>query len=212
MKLLEEISQKVQKGDLNGVQLLVEQALKSNIEALDILNSGLIKGMAVVGQKFKNNEIFIPEVLIAANAMKGGMQILKPYLTETNLTKKGKVLIGTVKGDLHDIGKNLVCMMLEGAGFEVIDLGINVPKEKFIEYAAKENPDVLGMSALLTTTMVYMPEVIEGLKQSGLRDDIKVIVGGAPVTEEYARNIGSDGYAPDAGSAVELVKNLLQVE
>jgi len=163
-----------------------------------------------VSEKFKNNEIFIPEVLISARAMNAGLDILKPLLMESNVQPKGKVVIGTVKGDLHDIGKNIVAMLLQGAGFDVIDLGADVPKEKFLEFVKKEKADILGMSALLTTTMLYMKEMIKALKKEGIRQDVKVIIGGAPVTESYAAQIEADGYAPDAASAVDLSKRLLK--
>lgn len=209
MKILEEIADEVQKGNSASVEELTKRALSQNISAEEILNSGLIEGMNIVSEKFKNNEIFIPEVLVSAKAMNIGLEILKPLLAEAKVVSKGKVVIGTVKGDLHDIGKNIVGMMLQGAGFDVVDLGADVPKEKFLEFARKEQADILGMSALLTTTMVYMKEVIEALKDAGLRHDVKVIIGGAPITESYAAQINADGYAPDAASAVDLTKSLL---
>jgi len=209
MSVLEKISESLQKGDAKEVEELVKKAINENIPAVDILNEGLIRGMNVLGVKFKNNEVFIPEVLVAAQAMKAGVELIKPLLSESNVTSKGKFMIGTVKGDLHDIGKNLVIIMMKGAGFDVVDLGVNVSKEKFIEAIVKENPDILGMSALLTTTMTYMKEVIDELQNRQLRDKIKVIVGGAPITAEFAEEIGADGYSPDAGSAVELVSSLI---
>jgi 5-methyltetrahydrofolate--homocysteine methyltransferase len=207
---LDKIADEVQKGNSESVEGLIKQALSGDIPAEDILNNGLIKGMEIVSAKFKNNEIFIPEVLVSAKAMNAGLAIVKPLLAEANVKPQGKVVIGTVRGDLHDIGKNIVAMMLKGAGLEVIDLGADVPKEKFLEFVKKESTNVLGMSALLTTTMLYMKEVIEAVKNEGLRQDIKVIIGGAPVTEAYAAQIGADGYAPDAVSAVDLTKRLLK--
>jgi len=210
MAILEEIAIGVEKGDSASVHSLTEKALAQNIPAVDILNNGLVSGMGVISEKFKNNEVFIPEVLISAKAMKAGMELLKSLLAEANVESKGKVVIGTVKGDLHDIGKNIVAMLLEGAGFEVIDLGGDVPKEKFLEFAEKENADILGMSALLTSTMVYMREVIEALENANLKPKVKVIIGGAPITQSFADQIKADGYAPDAASAIDLAKGLLE--
>ena len=209
MKIFVEIAGEVQKGNSTSIEVLTKKALSQNISAEEILNNGLVEGMNIVGEKFKNNEIFIPEVLISAKAMNSGLEILKPLLAEAKVKSKGKVVIGTVKGDLHDIGKNIVAMMLQGAGFDVVDLGADVSKEKFLEFAKNENADILGMSALLTTTMIYMKETIETLKDADLKKDIKVIIGGAPVTESYAAQIDADGYAPDAASAVDLSKKLL---
>ncbi len=209
MKILEEMSDEVQKGNSDSVEVLVERALSQDMSAEEILNGGLVEGMNTVSEKFKNNEIFIPEVLISAKAMSGGLEILKPLLAEANVKSKGKVVIGTVKGDLHDIGKNIVAMLLQGAGFDVVDLGADVPLEKFVEFVRKERADVVGMSALLTTTMIAMKEIIEALRNAGLRENVKVIIGGAPVTESYAAQIQADGYAPDAATAVDLTKRLL---
>ena len=209
MAILEDLAAEVIKGDAGVVKNLTEEALSQNISAEEVLNSGLVAGMNVIGKQFKNNEVFIPEVLVAARAMKAGMQIIRPLLAEANVEPLGKVIIGTVGGDLHDIGKNIVAMLLEGAGFEVLDLGADVTKEKFLEFAEKENPDVLGMSALLTTTMVFMKDMVQSLEESGLKDKIKVIVGGAPITQSYADEIRADGYAPDAASAVDLVKRVM---
>lgn len=209
MAILEDLAAEVIKGDAGVVKNLTEEALSQNISAEEVLNSGLVAGMNVIGERFKSNEIFIPEVLVAARAMKAGMQIIRPLLAEANVEPLGKVIIGTVGGDLHDIGKNIVAMLLEGAGFEVLDLGADVTKEKFLEFAEKENPDVLGMSALLTTTMVFMKDMVQSLEESGLKDKIKVIVGGAPITQSYADEIRADGYAPDAASAVDLVKSVM---
>jgi len=209
MAIFEQIADEVIKGQADSVKELVNQALSENISAEDVLNNGLVAGMNVVSEKFKNNEFFIPEVLVSARAMTAGLDILNPLLAEANVKSKGKVVIGTVKGDLHDIGKNIVGMMLQGAGYEIVDLGADVPKEKFIEYTQKEGANMVGMSALLTTTMIYMKEIIQGLKDAGLRDNVKVIIGGAPVTQAYADQIEADGYAPDAASAIDLAKDLL---
>lgn len=210
MDTFQEIIKKIEKGDANAIKSLVEKAVADNITANDILNNGLVKGMSNIGEKFKNNEVYIPEVLIAARAMKAGLDIIKPLLAEAKTESKGKIAIGTIKGDLHDIGKNIVCIMLEGAGYDVIDLGIDLPKEKFIEAVQKDGVDILGLSALLTTTMSYMKEIIDAVDQSGLKDKVKVIIGGAPITQAYADEINADGYAPDAATAVDVVKQLLQ--
>jgi len=207
LAILEDLAAVVIKGDADAAKSLTEEAVSQNTSAEDILNMGLVAGMNVISGRFKNNEIFIPEVLVAARAMKAGMLIIRPLLAEASVESLGKIIIGTCGGDLHDIGKNIVAMLLEGAGFEVIDLGADVPKEKFIESAKKENPDVLGMSALLTTTMGFMKDMVEALEEAGLKDKIKVIVGGAPITQSYADEIRADGYAPDAASAVDLVKS-----
>ena len=209
MEILEEIADEVQRGNSASVEVLTKKAISQDISAEEILNNGLVEGMNVVSEKFKNNEIFIPEVLISARSMNSGLEIIKPILAEAKVKSKGKVVIGTVKGDLHDIGKNIVAMMLKGAGFDVVDLGADVSKEKFLEFVKNERADILGMSALLTTTMIYMKETIETLKNAGLRQDVKVIVGGAPVTKSYAAQIDADGYASNAATAVELTKKLL---
>jgi len=210
MKILKDITVNVEKGDSATVKELTKTALSQKIGAEEILNDGLVKGMDVIGIKFKKNEIFIPEVLIATRAMKAGMDIIRPYFTEEKNESKGKIVIGTVKGDLHDIGKKIVCMILESEGFEVVDIGIDVPKEKFLTSIKKESPDIIGMSALLTTTMAYMREVIEAVEKAKLKQNVKIIIGGAPITQSFADEIKVDGYAPDAVSAVELVKNLLK--
>ncbi|MGC8930378.1 MAG: cobalamin B12-binding domain-containing protein [Dictyoglomus sp.] len=206
---LEEIANAVIAGNRKKVQELVSKALEKGLNPEEIINNGLLAGMSVIGERFKNNEIFVPEVLVAARAMQAGMDILKPLIAKNSGIIKGKVVIGTVKGDLHDIGKNLVSMMLEGAGYEVIDLGIDVPPEKFVGAIREYNPDIVGMSALLTTTMPYMKVTIDVLEKEGVRRKVKVIVGGAPVTESFAKEIGADGYAPDAPSAVDLVNQLM---
>ncbi|GAI93687.1 unnamed protein product, partial [marine sediment metagenome] len=176
----------------------------------EILNNGLMPGMNVVGKKFKANEMYIPEVLVAARAMHASMDVIKPLLIESDAPTRGNVVIGTVQGDLHDIGKNLVAMMLEGGGFTVIDLGVDVSAERFVEEAKKNNANIVGMSALLTTTMTGMKEVVEIFRADAKVKDVKVIVGGAPLTQEYADSIGADGYAPDAASAVDLATDLLK--
>ncbi|MGQ9509692.1 MAG: cobalamin B12-binding domain-containing protein [Thermodesulfobacteriota bacterium] len=197
------------KGKIDEVKKLAQQALDTGDSAEMILKNGLIQAMDRIGVKFKNGEIYIPEVLIAARAMHAGMAILKPFLSQSTVTLSGKVIIGTVKGDLHDIGKNLVVMMLEGSGLEVVDLGIDVPADKFIEAIKQHQPQILGMSALLTTTMREMKNTIQAIERAGFKNQVKTIVGGAPVTEKFAREIGADGYAPDAASAVGLVKSLI---
>ena len=197
-------------GKADAVKELTQKALDDGVSPGEVLNEGLIKGMNVVGERFKNNEFYVPEVLIAARAMHAGMDILKPALADSGVQPIGKVLLGTVKGDLHDIGKNLVAMMLEGAGFEVVDLGIDVPPEKFVE-AVKEGGDVVAMSALLTTTMTAMKTTLEALEEAGVRDKIKTIIGGAPVTQNYADEIGADGYARDAASAADKAKEVMGI-
>ena len=208
MEILNQIAELLEKGEDKSVHDLTEQALKNGIPATQILNQALIAGMDVIGEKFRAHEIFLPDVLLAARAMQAGMELLKPLLTLAEQSGLGKVVIGTVKGDLHDIGKNLVGIMLKGAGFEVIDLGKDVSPEKFVETAINEKAGIIGMSALLTTTMPVMNNVVELLKQKKLKDQIKVIVGGAPASEEFAAEIGADAYAFDAASAVERVKQL----
>ncbi len=209
MALLEEISSALKDGKVNEVQEGVRNALAEGIEPEKILNEGLLEAMSVIGEKFKNNEIFVPEVLIAARAMNGGMEILKPRLIESGVKARGTVVLGTVKGDLHDIGKNLVKMMMEGAGFEVKDLGTDVGVDEFVETVKNEQPDVVGMSALLTTTMGNMQDVIKALEEAGLRDNVFVMIGGAPVTDKYAIEIGADAYSKDAASAATTAKEVI---
>ncbi len=196
-------------GDNVKSKEVTQELVDSGIDAQEILNEGLVAGMNVVGKRFKANEMYIPEVLIAARAMHAAMDILKPLLSESGAQSKGTILVGTVQGDLHDIGKNLVCMMLEGGGFNVVDIGVDVPNDKFVEEVKKNNVKVLGLSALLTTTMPVMKEVIEALQSDSETKDVKVVVGGAPLTQEYADSIGAAGYAPDASSAVDVVEELL---
>jgi 5-methyltetrahydrofolate--homocysteine methyltransferase len=211
MKMIdtEKLYTALSQGKTDGVEKLVQEALERGESAERILKDGLIPAMDRIGIKFKNGEIYIPEVLIAARAMHAGMAVLKPILSKSTSSMAGKVVIGTVKGDFHDIGKNLVIMMLEGGGFEVVDLGIDVPIDRFIEAIRKDEPQVVGLSALLTTTMREMKNIIQAFETAGLRNQVKVIVGGAPVTEKFAKEIGAEGYAPDAASAVDVVKSLL---
>ena len=205
---LNALAEAVINGKQDDVASLVQAAIDDGDDVAKVLSEGLIAGMAVVGRKFKANEFYVPEVLIAARAMHKGMDILEPKLAEAGVQPIAKVAIGTVKGDLHDIGKNLVCMMLRGGGYEVMDLGIDVPPEKYVE-AVQSGAKVVGLSALLTTTMPQMQAVIDAMKEAGVRDQTKVMIGGAPVTQNYADEIGADGYAPDAASAVDTAKELL---
>lgn len=206
MAIIEEISEFLQKGRAKNVKTLVQQALDEGVDPKAILNEGLLSGMMIIGEKFKNNEVFVPEVLVAARAMNAGITILEPKLIEIGNEPVGVAVIGTVKGDLHDIGKNLVTMMLKGAGFEVHDIGIDVETEAFIDKAEEVGADVICMSALLTTTMPNMQLVIDALKEKGLRDKYIVMVGGAPVNESFAQQIGADYYTPDAATAAEVAK------
>lgn len=207
MEILEEMSSFLQKGRAKNVKALVSQALGEGIDPKAILNEGLLSGMMVIGEKFKKNEVFVPEVLVAARAMNAGLTILEPKLVEVGNEPVGKVVIGTVKGDLHDIGKNLVAMMLKGAGFEVFDIGVDADPEKFISEAEEKGADVICMSALLTTTMPNMKVVIDQLQEKGLRDKYIVMVGGAPVNEAFAQQIGADYYTPDAATAAEVARD-----
>lgn len=209
MELLQKISEELQKGNYEEVPKFVQEALNANIPPSKILSDGLVAGMDVVGEKFRRDEFFMPEVLISARAMQAGMNILRPKLIETGAKLAGKIVLGTVKGDLHDIGKNLVGMLMEGAGFQVIDLGIDVPSERFVEAVKMNRPNILGLSSLLTTTMPKMKEVIESLVEAGVRGRVKVMVGGAPVTEKFAKDVGADAYAPEAASAVEKARELI---
>jgi len=206
MAIIDSISEAVQKGKAKDVVTFIEQALSEGISAKDILDNGLLRGMSLLGEKFKNNEVFVPQVLIAARALNKGTEALKPRLVEAGVKPIGKVVICTVKGDLHDIGKNLVRMMLEGAGFEVIDLGVDVDENRIVEAVKEHQPQVLCLSALLTTTMTQQGVVVEALKTSGLRDKVKVMVGGAPVTQSFCESIQADAYSPDAASAAETAK------
>lgn len=213
MSTLLEISENLQKGKAKVVKELVNKALEEKIPAKEILEQGLLSAMELVGEKFKNNEVYVPEVLVAARAMNMGVEVLKPFLTEGEQSFKGKVCLGTVHGDLHDIGKNLVKIMMEGKGLEVIDLGTDVTPETFIHTVIQENCQIICCSALLTTTMSVMGDVVKAAEEAGIRDKVKIMIGGAPVTEEFCRQIGADVYTSDAASAadaaVELCKSLL---
>ena len=209
MSTLTEISEAMQRGRAKLIKTLVPQALEEGIPAQEILQDGLLAGMDVGGRKFKANEIFVPEVLVAARAMNVGAELLKPYLSEAGVEPKGKVILGTVKGDLHDIGKNLVRMMLEGKGLTVIDLGVDVPPEKFIESAIENDCKIICCSALLTTTMPVMGEVVEKAVEAGVRDKVKIMIGGAPVTEAFGQSINADAYTPDATTCAEVAMQLL---
>ena len=203
MELLEQISENLQKGRAKAVKELVQQAVDQGLSPEQILEEGLLSGMNVVGEKFKKNEVFVPEVLVAARAMNMGTQVLKPLLVQEGVQATGRVCIGTVKGDLHDIGKNLVKMMMEGKGLEVIDLGTDVPPETFVKTAVEQHCQIICCSALLTTTMGVMGEVVKLAQEAGIRDQVKIMVGGAPVTESFAAQIGADKYTSDAASAAD---------
>ena len=207
--ILKEIYDGVMSGSAGEVPLKVKAALEAGLPPATILNEGMIAAMNTVGKLFEEGEFFVPEMLISARAMQAGLAVLKPKLALADIKATGRVVAGTVKGDLHDIGKNLVCMLLEGAGFEVIDLGTDVTPDKFVEVIKEGRADLVALSALLTTTMPNMRATIEGLKAAGLRDKAKVMIGGAPVTQTYADQIGADGYAPDASRAVALAKSLM---
>jgi 5-methyltetrahydrofolate--homocysteine methyltransferase len=207
--LIKDIFDGIVDGQAPFVAQKVQQALDSGVDPGVILNQGMIAAMAEVGKRFEEGEFFVPEMLIAARAMQSGLALLKPHLQQADLQSSGKVVIGTVKGDLHDIGKNLVAMMLEGAGFEIIDLGTDVSPDKFVAAAREHQADLVAMSALLTTTMPNMKVTIDALQAAGLRPQVKVLIGGAPVTENFVRQVGADGYAPDASRAVAVAKSLL---
>lgn len=208
MELLQEISGFLQKGKAKDVKRLVQQAIDENIPAETILQEGLLSGMSIIGVKFKNNEIFVPEVLVAARAMNQGAALLKPLLEASGNKSTGKVCLGTVKGDLHDIGKNLVKMMLEGKGLEVIDLGTDVAPETFVNTAIEQECQIIACSALLTTTMGVMEDVVKAAEEAGIRDKVKIMVGGAPVTDAFCKQIGADVYTPDAATASEVAAEL----
>ena len=203
MSILEDISQNLQDGKAKTVKELVQKALDDGMAAETILNEGLLKGMDVIGGKFKRDEVYVPDVLIAARAMKAGTELLKPALAMSGVKAVGKVVLGTVSGDLHDIGKNIVRMMMEGKGLEVIDVGVDVPAEKFIETAVSENAQIIACSALLTTTMGEMKGVVEAAKKAGIREKVTFMIGGAPITDTFCKSIGADIYTPDAASAAE---------
>ena len=208
-QILEELYQAILDGGRDTATQKVQAALDAGLDAATILNEGMVSAMTEVGRLFEAGEYFVPEMLVSARTMQAGLNVLRPALVQAEVKAAGKIVIGTVKGDLHDIGKNLVAMMLEGASFEIIDLGTDVPPEKFVTAVQEHQPQVLGLSAMLTTTMPYMASTIEALKAAGLREQLKIMVGGAPVTGAYAREIGADGSAPDASQAVTLAKALL---
>ena len=210
MSKIQEVAKAVETGKVKLVQGLVQEAIDAGEDPTAILNEGMIEAMNVVGTKFQNNEIFVPEMLVAAKTMKKGVEILRPYLSGDSIGANGKFIIGTVAGDLHDIGKNLVALMVESAGFEVIDLGVDVPAEKFVE-AIKANPDckVVGASALLTTTMDSLRNTVQTMIDAGCKDQVKIMVGGAPITQAFADEIGADAYTPDAGAAAVKAKELV---
>lgn len=205
----EELCQEVVNGNEANVKELTKQLIDAGSDPLEIINKGLIAGMDVVGPRFKSGEMFVPEVLMCAKAMGAGVEIVKTTMDGADMPSIGKIVIGTVEGDLHDIGKNLVAMMLESSGFTVVNLGIDLSVDQFVAAVKEHNPDILGLSALLTTTMIHMKEVIEALKEEGLKDEVKVIIGGAPISQSFADEIGADGYAPDAAVAADLCKELI---
>lgn len=208
--VIKDIFQNIIDGNQNATKENIQKAVDQKLKPEFILNEGMVAAMAEVGRLFEEGEYFVPEMLIAARAMQGGLSVLKPHLVAADVKPIGKVVAGTVKGDLHDIGKNLVCMMLEGASFEIIDLGTDVNPERFVETVKNTNADFIAMSALLTTTMPNMKVTIEALKKAGIRNNVKVLVGGAPLTDQYAKDIGADGYASDASRAVSLAKSLIK--
>jgi 5-methyltetrahydrofolate--homocysteine methyltransferase len=211
MEIIKRIFEELSEGEADKTELLTQEALRQGLSPEVILKEGLIAGMNIIGERFKKGELFVPEVLLAARAMQAGMNILKPRLIQTGIKPLGRIIIGTVKGDLHDIGKNLVAMMLEGAGFEIIDLGIDTAPERFIQEVKDKKPQILALSALLTTTLPMMKATIELLKAEGLEGTVKVLVGGAPLSQRYADEIGADGYAPDAVSAVAKARELISL-
>ncbi len=208
MDILYTISESLQKGKAKDVRAQVQQAIDSGIPAREILEKGLLDGMGIVGEKFKNGEVFVPEVMIAARAMKMGVGLLKPLIAESGFKTVGKACVGTVKGDLHDIGKNLVIMMLEGKGLEVVDLGTDVPPEKFVQTAMEQNCQLICCSALLTTTMGVMADVVEAVKKAGIRENVRIMIGGAPITDQYCAQIGADKFTLDAASAADAAVEL----
>jgi len=210
--IIKEINTNVMEGDVKAIEANIQSAIDAGIPVSDILNEGMIAAMAEVGHLFEEGECFVPEMLVAARAMQAGLSLLKPHLKNAEVKSAGRVAVGTVKGDLHDIGKNLVAMMLEGAGFEIIDLGTDVPPEKFVEAVRDQGAQILALSALLTTTMPSMKNTIDALNAAGLRGQVKVMVGGAPVTQNYADQIGADGFSSDASRAVATAKGLVSIK
>jgi 5-methyltetrahydrofolate--homocysteine methyltransferase len=209
MKILEQLYDSILNGKMDESKTYTQQALEENIPTDEIISQGMNLAMEEVGLRFSRNEIFLPEMMVAARAMKSAMEILEPHIVKETKTSLGKIIVGTVEGDLHDVGKNLVCMMFKGAGFDVVDLGVDVPKEKFLESIQQESPQLLGISALLSTTLPNVVETIAFLRQSGVDGNCKILVGGAPVTEKFASDAKADGYAADAGLAIQLAKKLL---
>jgi methanogenic corrinoid protein MtbC1 len=209
MPILDDISTALQKGQAKEVKELVQQAINQKLPVAQILDEGLMAGMNIIGGKFKRNEVFVPEVLLAARAMNAGTALLKPLFAAAGVTARGKAIIGTVKGDLHDIGKNLVRMMIEGKGIEIIDLGVDIPAERFVQAAVEEQADLVCLSALLTTTMNQMKTVVDSFVQAGVREKFIIMIGGAPITEDFRVRIGADAYAPDAASAADAALRLL---
>ncbi|MGQ9610271.1 MAG: corrinoid protein [bacterium] len=210
MSYLNEIVENIVAGNAEKVKELTTKAIEDGVNVLTILNDGLIKGIDIIGEKFKNYEVYLPGLIVASRAMKAGLEVIRPYLAKSGTRSSVKIAIGTVQGDTHDIGKNIVAAMLEGAGFDVKNLGFDVPPEKFIESIKNDGAQIVGMSALVTTNMLSMKETIDAIVEAGIRDKVKIIIGGAPVTQEYADKIGADGYAEDAVSAVELVRSFFK--
>ena len=206
---MQKIAESLYQGKIDAVAELVQDALDAGMAPSEVLNNALLMGMDKVGRDFKDGVLFVPEVIFAARSMQAGMDVLRPLLAESEMASAGKCVVGTVKGDLHDIGKNLVTMMLDGGGFEAIDLGIDLDPGIFVDAVREHKPDVVGMSALLTTTMIQMKATIEALEEAGLRDSVKIMIGGAPVTAAFAEQIGADAYAPDAATAVDMARNLV---
>ncbi|HBV88176.1 B12-binding domain-containing protein [Desulfosporosinus sp.] len=209
MSSLNDLAELVISGNYNGAKELTQRLIDNGTEPLEIINQGLMAGMNVVGVRFKAGDMFVPEVMMSAKAMSTGIELVKPLIADRDMPSAGTVLIGTVKGDLHDIGKKLVVMMMESAGFKVIDLGVDISPEAFVEAVKEHKPQAIGMSALLTTTMLSMRDTIEALEEEGLRDSVKIVIGGAPISQSFAEEIGADGYAPDAAAATDLCKKLI---
>jgi len=207
---MKQVYEAIVQGDLKGIEALVSAALDEGIEPNKLLNDSMITAMDEIGQRFEQGEIYVPEMLLSAHTMQAGLKLLKPLLVDSGVQPSGKVLLATVKGDLHDIGKNLVGMMTEGAGYAIIDLGVNVGPEAIVDAIRAENPDVVGLSALLTTTMVMMKSTVDAISEAGLRDSVKIIIGGAPVDQDYADEIGADGFGRDAGQAVQVIRSFKQ--
>lgn len=209
MATLKDVSQCVLDGDMDAVKALVQQLIDAGTDPIVIINDGLIAGMNIVAPLFKSGEMFVPEVMESADTMNEGMKLLKPLITDGDIPSKGKIIIGTVNGDLHDIGKNLLVMMVESRGYTVVDLGVDIKEEDFVAAVKKHKPDIVGMSSLLTTTMMKMQSTIQQLVKEGIRDQVKIIIGGAPITQEFADDIGADGYSEDASTAVELCDRMM---